>query len=494
MAELDLGRVVGLSAYEVAVENGYTGNEPEWLESLRQDTLQYTEQTLTDAQKAQARENIDVYSKDETDEKYLAQGDVDLEELLTYGIQRTVSSSSVDWTRIGNSSLHRTLPIHSLMRGCLFSDDGEVNSYLPDGSWLESTRDGSEGQVMVEMPYLYYKYDNDGTTESMRISRTQFPGYMPFQKQYVSAYEATVDRTDNLLCSVVNTSAQYRGGNNNSEWDDTYRSLCGIPATTLTLEQFRTYARNRGNSGEYHWNCYHMEAHKMLAWLFMIEFATTNSQKAVNNELTDDGYKQGGLGNGVTTLSSSVWSEYNNYHPLIPCGTTDELGNNTGEIAYDIMQDDTLIVSVNVPRYRGIENPFGHLYKQTDGIIVNVQADDDGGLSELYITSKPNLFSSTSYEGYDNRGNLARVDGYIKTIIGGENADILPSVVGGSSSTYYTDSFFTDADEGGSGLRGVRFSGPAHYGSYVGFVFAGALYALTVMGSDYGSRLCYIPD
>lgn len=35
MAKTNLGRVVGLSAYEVAVKNGYIGSEAEWLASLR---------------------------------------------------------------------------------------------------------------------------------------------------------------------------------------------------------------------------------------------------------------------------------------------------------------------------------------------------------------------------------------------------------------------------------------------------------------------------
>lgn len=35
MAEKNLGRVVGLSAYEVAQKNGFTGTEEEWLASLK---------------------------------------------------------------------------------------------------------------------------------------------------------------------------------------------------------------------------------------------------------------------------------------------------------------------------------------------------------------------------------------------------------------------------------------------------------------------------
>ena len=38
MAKTNLGRVVGLSAYEVAVKNGYIGSEAEWLASLKGET------------------------------------------------------------------------------------------------------------------------------------------------------------------------------------------------------------------------------------------------------------------------------------------------------------------------------------------------------------------------------------------------------------------------------------------------------------------------
>ena len=38
MAKTNLGRVVGLSAYEVAVKNGYIGSETEWLASLKGET------------------------------------------------------------------------------------------------------------------------------------------------------------------------------------------------------------------------------------------------------------------------------------------------------------------------------------------------------------------------------------------------------------------------------------------------------------------------
>lgn len=38
MAQVNLGRVVGYSAYEIAVQEGFVGTEAEWLASLKGDT------------------------------------------------------------------------------------------------------------------------------------------------------------------------------------------------------------------------------------------------------------------------------------------------------------------------------------------------------------------------------------------------------------------------------------------------------------------------
>ena len=52
----------GMSAYEVAVANGFIGTEVQWLDSLRgedaEDAVRYIEQYLTEEEKKQARENI----------------------------------------------------------------------------------------------------------------------------------------------------------------------------------------------------------------------------------------------------------------------------------------------------------------------------------------------------------------------------------------------------------------------------------------------------
>ena len=98
------------------------------------------------------------------------------------------------------------------MKGCLLADDGSVTEYLNPASWEGQTRDGSRGQVMVELPAHYRKFETEGTIRRVKISEYPLPGYHLVPKQYVSAYEATVQRSTTKLCSVANSDADYRGG------------------------------------------------------------------------------------------------------------------------------------------------------------------------------------------------------------------------------------------------------------------------------------------
>ena len=140
------------------------------------------------------------------------------EEQCSYGIEKDLSVSSPTCTRIGSSDLHKVLPIHSRMKGCLLGDNGDVVEYLDPKDWTGQTRDGSRGQVMVEIPMHYRKFTYEGNIMRVRVSELPLPGYHQVPKMYVSAYEATVNRTNNTLASVANSSAEYRGGGNNASW------------------------------------------------------------------------------------------------------------------------------------------------------------------------------------------------------------------------------------------------------------------------------------
>ena len=421
-----------------------------------------------------------------------------IEDLLianhAYGIEFDTTVSSPICTRIGNMNLHKTLPIQSSMKGCLLDDMGNVTQYLPANDWTNSTRDGSEGQVMVEIPQHYRKFVTDGTKRQVWLSTIPLEGYHEVPKSYVSAYQATVQRSTLKLSSVVNTDPDFRGGNN-TDWDNTYRSLCGLPATSINRTNFRKYARNR-NTNTTSWNCMVYDIYKTIYWLFVVEYANFNSQSAYNAQLTSEGFKQGGLGNGVTTIDNTKWNNYNTCNPIVPCGYTDSLGNNTGEIVFNMPTEyDSAGKMISVPRYRGIENPFGHIWHWVDGINIRISPTEENGgdgLSKVYVCHNPEYFTDSNYEGYDYVGNEARTDGYIKTHIFGEFGEIIPDTVGGGSTAFISDYHYTNISDAAP-LRGLMFGGCAYFGAYAGLASAHSAYAPSSASAYFGSRLCFLP-
>lgn len=413
----------------------------------------------------------------------------DLEERYAYGVEWDTASSSPDGVRVGNMQLHRELPVQSKMRRCLLDRDGGVKEYLDNElSWGGSYLDYA---VMTEMPEHWYKLYFNGTKFRMMLSEIPLPGYKHVDKFYISTYEARMYRTDNLLCSAAGASKlsdpnsiNFRGGDNTAEWDDTYRSLLGCPVTNLTRDQFRQAARKRGSG----WEMYTYGAHKTLFWLFAVEYATLNSQKSFNAQKDANGFSQGGLGPGPTQMTD--WTNFNNANPLIPCGYTNEFGNGSGEKAYVVKNaSGGTHATLMVNRYRGIENPFGHIWKYTDGANIQVTTGDNG-LSILWTTADPSNFSDSSYVGYDKKGNICRVNGYAKNTLLGEDGDIIATEIGGSSSTYWCDYYYTNTST--NSLRLVAVGGGSD-GADAGFIRVNTSETPSGAYKHFGSRLCFFP-
>lgn len=413
----------------------------------------------------------------------------DLEERYAYGVEWDTASSSPDGVRVGNMQLHRELPIQSKMRRCLLDRDGGVKEYLDNElSWGGSYLDYA---VMTEIPEHWYKLYFNGTKFRMMLSEIPLPGYKHVDKFYISTYEARMYRTDNLLCSAAGASKlsdpnsiNFRGGDNTAEWDDTYRSLLGCPVTNLTRDQFRQAARKRGSG----WEMYTYGAHKTLFWLFAVEYATLNSQKPFNAQKDANGFAQGGLGPGPTQMTD--WTNFNNANPLIPCGYTNEFGSGSGEKAYVVKNaSDGTHATLMANRYRGIENPFGHVWKYTDGANIQVTTGDNG-LSILWTTADPSNFSDSSYVGYDKKGNICRVNGYAKNTLLGEDGDIIATEIGGSSSTYWCDYYYTNTST--NSLRLVAVGGGSD-GADAGFIRVNTSETPSGAYKHFGSRLCFFP-
>lgn len=411
-----------------------------------------------------------------------------LEDQYAYGVEWDTASSSPDGVRVGNMQLHRELPIQSKIRGVILDNKGGIKSYLNNSNWGNINTEYLTESIMTEIPEHWYKLYQYGTKFRMMLSAMPLPGYNHIDKFYISSFESGIDRGSSTLISsygVGSTNVNKRGGDNTSEWDGTYRSLLGCPVTYLTRDQFRQAARKRGSG----WEMYTYGAHKTLFWLFAVEYATLNSQKSFNAQKDANGFAQGGLGVGPTQMTD--WANFNNANPLIPCGYTNEFGNGSGEKAYVVKNSsDGTHATLMANRYRGIENPFGHLWKYIDGANIQVTTGD-AGLSILWTTDDPSNFSDTSYTGYDKKGNICRTNGYSKKMLLGEDGDIVATEVGGSSSTYWCDYYYTDTSA--NRMQTVLIGGGADEGQGGGLTRMSMNLAISAVGRNIGSRLCFFP-
>lgn len=407
----------------------------------------------------------------------------DLEERYAYGVEWDTASSSPDGVRVGNMQLHRELPVQSGMIRCIIDNNGGIVRYND-----EAVDDILTQSAMVEIPEHWFKLYTNGTKFKAMFSAIPLPGYNHIDKFYISTMEARIYRNNSTLFSskgVNSTDSSVRGGDNTAEWDGTYRSLLGRPVTNLTRDQFRQAARKRGSG----WEMYTYGAHKTLFWLFAVEYATLNSQKPFNAQKDANGFSQGGLGEGASQMTD--WINFNNANPLIPCGYTNEFGSGSGEKAYVVKNaSDGTHATLMANRYRGIENPFGHVWKYTDGANIQVTTGDSG-LSILWTTDDPSNFSDTSYTGYDKKGNICRTNGYAKKMLLGEDGDIVATEVGGSSSTYWCDYYYTYTQA--NRLQVVLVGGNADGGSSAGLARVTTNNAPSDAARNIGSRLCFFP-
>lgn len=401
-----------------------------------------------------------------------------LEDIYSYGVEWDSTVADPTLTRIGNPLLHKSLPIQSQYKGCV-ANGAEINYYLNPNDWSQkadgtpSVLDGTDGTVRVHIPKFYGKSGVEGTKRWVRMSTIKMDNtWIEIPEMLVDAYRSTVNQTGNKAVSVINTTAQFRGGGNRTANDayldtDAFRSDLGKPRTNISRANMRTYATNAGSE----MLCY--EYYKWIFyWAWVIEYATFNSQAAYNADLTAEGYHQGGLGDGVTTWDGTNWNNYNGYYPLTPCGYCNEFGNFTGVkdlvIPETVINDSTTVASktFKVPRWRGFDNPFGDIWTNLDGIILERTAANQP--SSVYTTTDPTAFGddNTAKGKMTVAGTEIASDGYTKDYDLGETGEIIPSAVGGSTTTYMCDYHWCNASS--TALRTLFVGGGAHSGGIAG--------------------------
>ena len=423
-----------------------------------------------------------------------------LEDIYSYGVEWDSTVADPTLTRIGNPLLHKSLPIQSQYKGCV-ANGAEINYYLNPNDWSQkadetpSVLDGTDGTVRVHIPKFYGKSGVEGTKRWVRMSTIKMDNtWIEIPEMLVDAYRSTVDTTVSATpkaVSVVNTTAQFRGGGNRTANDtyldtDAFRSDLGKPRTNISRANMRTYATNAGSE----MLCY--EYYKWIFyWAWVVEYATLNSQKAYTADLTAEGYHQGGLGDGVTTWNDD-WNTYNGYYPLTPCGYCNDIGNFTGVkdlvIPETVINESTTVASktFKVPRWRGFDNPFGDIWANLDGIILERTAANQP--SSVYTTTDPTAFGddNTAKGKMTVAGTEIASDGWIKDYDLGETGEIIPSVVGGSATTYMCDYHHCNASS--TALRTLLVGGRASYGGYACLGCFDSGYGVGIASATVGFR------
>lgn len=403
-----------------------------------------------------------------------------------YGVSWSETSSNPDCTRIGNMDMHRSLPIQSMMKGYLYFKDGnplyrmlklndswtKCENYSA-GGWrdVDTLLEDNNINVMIKIPEFWWidDYIESTETHNLKICPHAKPGWHHHKEAYVSAYEGYIDGN------------YYRSSKNK------------IPSVNFTRSTVRPKARANGLGNS--WNIYTYNEHRAICHLFLVEYATRNSQKAVNTELTPEGFRQGGLGSGCTTGTATIngaqtWS-------FIPTGSSDSLGSGSGEVTVTIQQTDssgsnTTTTTRKCNRYRGIENPFGHVWKHTDDVI-SVYISGYGARFWYKCDSPDHFGDSISNDNpyYKNIAANAVVTGYKTKIATTSTCDFFASSCNnGSETTYWCDYNWDNTD---GSLHCLLIGGNSVAGGWAGLFTLASDDGVGASGADIGSRLTYLP-
>lgn len=409
-----------------------------------------------------------------------------LEEFDWYGVSWSETSSNPDCTRIGNMDMHRTLPIQSMMKGYLYFKGGnplyrmlklndswtKCENYSA-GGWrdVDTLLEDNNTNVMIKIPEFWWidDYIESTETHNLKICPHAKPGWHHHKEAYVSAYEGYIDGN------------YYRSSKNK------------IPSVNFTRSTVRPKARANGLGNS--WNIYTYNEHRAICHLFLVEYATRNSQKAVNTALTVEGFRQGGLGSGCTTGTVTINGATT--YSFIPTGSSDSLGSGSGEVTVTIQQTDssgsnTTTTTRKCNRYRGIENPFGHVWKHTDDVI-SVYISGYGARFWYKCDSPDHFGDSISNDNpyYKNIVANVVVTGCKTKIVTTSTCDFFAlSCNNGSETTYWCDYNWDNTD---GSLHCLLIGGRSGNGGSAGLFSLDSTNEVGRSSAAIGSRLTYLP-
>ncbi len=357
--------------------------------------------------------------------------------------------------------------------------------------------DGSDGQFMVEVPAFYYrkriKADKSGIWEYREVSLKPMSGATYSPPFYYSAVEGV--NTDAFGIPVDGWSGKW--SDKNEVWENMSYSPLGsfmmsvvgfYPLTNVYRSEVRTKCAALGDS-------YHQQGffnNLAIQYLMLVEAGSFQTQARYGKGVTD--WPGGGTG----------WSAYNGYRPVRRSGDTVRSGNHSwdmstlGSLARMKAQGGN-IYTVQSVSFRGIENPWGHLFMFVDGYnLMYAEPDGNLGVAYSYVTDDPNLFSDAILTGYvmlPDRMETSEHDG-TEWVSGNRywrkpSRHMLPTIKTPSSTAYVGDNLYVDTvPPNPETLRLLAVGGYSYSGALAGAFYVSVNNGSGSRNAHYGGRLC----
>ena len=217
------------------------------------------------------------------------------------------------------------------------------------------------------------------------------------------------------------------------------------PLVSIKMDDFRNGCRANGTG----YQQYDFLIDLIIKELWLVEMKTTNCQSIMY-----------GYANGNSSK--------------INTGTTDNVATPTGS---PISNTD----GKHACKYRGIENPWGNIFKWCDGISFNG--------SSVYVCTEPTAYSTGKTSGlYEYYGTRASSNGFVKTVAPLAEGSLIQYVtaVGADESSYYCDNSL----QGGTVLI---CGGYWEIAKYAGLWYWNGNFSASKAANFIGGRLCYKP-
>lgn len=275
------------------------------------------------------------------------------------------------------------------VKPCLFKN-GAVVTYLNPDNYAQDTEGnavdttGADGDVMIEIPKVYYKLSRDQNYQYIQISNASFDGacclahtYKGVEKDkvYIGAYQACIQSNKARSISAVSGSGD------------------------ISVNSWRTYAQANGTGYEqFYWNLL-----VLLQCLFVIQFKNLDSQSAL-------GY---GWCNKTNDATAGVLNDKGLYYGTATNGRM---------------------------KFLGIEDFWGVRLTYIDGAYVN-----GTDLTVADVTSNSMSYNGNGTNYITAASGLTTGSGYTTDIVGNNLGGFFPKVFNGSTTTYYCNTGYVNS-------------------------------------------------